>query len=152
EGIGAPPTQGMADLSQIANRLPVGPFSIAKQLSSYIDLEYTFANDIVLSSQTAYSDLDREFARDGQGIGPWLIVGNDRTEQQGQWSQEIRLTSPTGGFFEWMAGLYWEDIELDVGATSYRAAVDSLTNPRSNISGNRHHEDDRWLSAFFATT
>ncbi|HKU17592.1 MAG TPA: TonB-dependent receptor [Steroidobacteraceae bacterium] len=152
EGIGAPPTQGMADLSQIANRLPVGPFSVAKQLSTYIDLEYTFANDIVLSSQTAYSDLDREFARDGQGIGPFLIVGNDRIEQQAQWSQEIRLTSPTGGFFEWMTGLYWEDIELDVGATSYRANVDSLTNPRSNISGNRHHEDDRWLSAFGAVT
>ncbi len=151
DSIGAPPTFA-ADLSVIANELPVGPFSILEQTSTSIELNYTFANDILLTSQTAYTKLDREFARDGQGIGPFLTTGNNRWEFLDQWSQELRLTSPSGGFLEWMVGLFAQDVNLNTGSNSYRAGIDGLTVARSNIQGNRHGEDDRWYSAFAAFT
>ncbi len=149
--IGAPP-RFAADLSVVANELPVGPFATLEQTSSYVQLDYTFANDILLTSQTAYAKLDREFARDGQGIGPFLTTGNNRWEFLDQWSQELRLTSPSGGFLEWMVGLYAQDVNLNTGSNSYRAGIDGLTVARSNIQGNRHGEDDRWYSAFAAFT
>lgn len=151
EGIGSPPTS-MADLSVIGNQLPVGPSSTLKQYSGYVQVDYQFENNIALSSQTSYTTLNRDFARDGTTGGPWLIVGNNRFEKQQQWSQEIRLSSPTGGFIEWMVGAYWEQINLNVGAESYRAGITSISNPRSNIQGNKHGEDDRWLSGFAALT
>lgn len=152
EGIGAPPRFGMADLSVIGNDLPVGPFATLKLWSNILELNYTFANDITLTSQTSYVNLDRDYARDGQSSGPFLLVGNNRFEFLDQYSQEIRLTSPTGEFLEWMAGVYWQHNNLNTGSNSYRAAIDTLSAPRSNIQGNRHGEDDDWLSGFAALT
>ncbi len=151
DSIGTPP-KFAADLSAIANQLPVGPFATLEQTASSVELNYTFANDIMLTSQTAYSKLDREFARDGQGMGPFLTTGNDRWEYMDQWSEELRLTSPSSGFLEWMVGLFAQDVNLNTGSNSYRAGIDGLTVARSNIQGNRHGEDDSWYSAFAALT
>lgn len=151
DSIGAPPTNSV-DLSVIANDLPVGPFAILEQYNSSVEMNYTFANDIMVTSQTAFTKVDRDFARDGQGIGPFLTTGNNRWEMLNQWSQEFRLTSPDGGFLEWMVGLFAQDVNLNTGSNSYRASVDGLTVARSNIQGNRHGEDDRWYSAFASFT
>jgi iron complex outermembrane recepter protein len=151
DSIGAPPTFSV-DLSRMANELPVGPFAVLEQYNSSLEMNYTFANDILLTSQTAFTKVDRDFARDGQGIGPFLTTGNNRWEMLNQWSQELRLTSPSGGFIEWMVGLFTQDVNLNTGSNSYRASVDGLNVARANIQGNRHGEDDRWYSAFAGLT
>ncbi len=156
EGFGATPTS-MADLSYLGNtcQLPVRtckiPFSDLELYSSYLQADYTFSNDIILSSQTSYTYLDRYFVRDGSTAGPWLVNIFDRAEKQDQISQEFRLTSPGGGMLEWMAGLYWEQINLNTEGTGYRAAVSNVS-PTQGIQGNQHGEDDKWLSAFSAAT
>lgn len=40
------------------------------------------------------------------------IIEQTIDEEFEQWSQELRLTSPTGGAIEYLAGLYWEQTEL----------------------------------------
>jgi len=153
EGFGAPPT-AVADLSYLANtcqmpsRDPCGkPYGETEQISAYIQADYLLGNDILFTSQTSYTYLDRYFNRDGLTGGPFILSMYDRAENQGQISQEFRLTSPTGNMFEWMAGLYWEEINLNTEGTGLQAAI-AGPSATQHIGGNIHGEDDRWLSAF----
>lgn len=153
EGFGARPTS-MADLSYLGNtcQLPARsacgrPYGDIEQIGAYMQADYRLANDILFTSQTSYTYLDRYFNRDGSTGGPFLVNLFDRAENQDQISQEFRLTSPTGNMFEWMGGLYWEQINLNTEGAGLRAAVSNVS-PTQAIQGNVHGEDDRWLSAF----
>lgn len=61
---------------------------------------------VKLSSITAYREIDSLFARDGDGTQFNIISGTQPVNYH-QFSQELRLLSPTGGFLEWQVGGYY---------------------------------------------
>ena len=127
-----------------------GPESIKahdnlKPWDGYLDLKYTLANDIEFSSLTGYSHYERKNAEDNSGqyyLSNWTF----RSEFLDQWSQEFRLTSPTGGTFEWMTGVYYHINDLDLKTVGFRADV---RRPARNPRGS---EDAEWKSAFATVT
>jgi outer membrane receptor protein involved in Fe transport len=127
-----------------------GPDSIEahdnlKPWDAYLDLRYTLDNGIELSSVTGYSYYARENSEDNSGQY-FLSNYTFRSEFLDQWTQEFRLTSPTGGTFEWMAGLYYQDNALDLKTIGLRSNV---RRPARNPTG---FEDAEWLSGFAALT
>lgn len=112
---------------------------------AYLNLVYTFDNGIELSSLTGFSHYVRENAEDNSG-GYYLANWTFRSEYLDQWSQELRLTSPTGGWFEWMAGIYFHKNDLDLRTVGFRANV---RRPARNPIGS---EDAEWKSAFATVT
>ncbi len=129
---------------------PNGPEKIdahddLKPWDAYLDLKYTLANDIELSSLTGYSHYERKNAEDNSGhyfLGNWTF----RSEFLDQWSQEFRVSSPTGGTFEWMTGVYYHINDLDLRTVGFRADV---RRPARNPVG---AEDAEWKSAFATVT
>lgn len=59
------------------------------------------------------------------------LIQVDASEDYDQYSQEIRLTSPVGEKFDYIAGLYWQKSELD-----YRSGESFGTNLLSPAIGN----------------
>ena len=65
-----------------------------------------------LTAITGYSKYDFSENADADFTGA-PILEQSIDEDFNQWSQEIRLASPTGGKFEYLAGVYWEKTELN---------------------------------------
>jgi len=112
---------------------------------AYLNMSYTFANDIELTSLTGFSRLTRSYVRDNS-LSPFLMNLQNRSEDYNSWSQEIRLTSPSGGKIEWMAGAYWQQTDLELRSDNLRG---ELRRPRRY---NEVFEDAEWLSAFATLT
>jgi iron complex outermembrane receptor protein len=66
-----------------------------------IDLEA-----IKISSITAYRSINSLFNRDGDGM-QFNIISGTQPVRYHQFSQELRLLSPSGGFLEWQVGGYY---------------------------------------------
>jgi len=116
-----------------------------KATDGYLDLRYTLANGIELSSLTSYFDYYRAYFR-VNSYSPFFNAGRIRDEDLQQKSQEFRITSPAGGNFEWMVGAYWQENDLDL-------ISDSLTaNVRRPRRWNYAWEDAEWNGLFAATT
>lgn len=122
-----------------------GAFDNLDPWDAYLDLSYEFANGIVLNSLTGFSHYERENAEDNSGVY-YLANYTFRSEDLDQLSQEIRLSSPTGGKWEWMAGLYFQDNNLNLRTIGLRANV---RRPARNPVGG---EDAEWKSAFATVT
>jgi iron complex outermembrane receptor protein len=101
-----------------------------------------------LTSLSGYSYLSRDFFEDNDA-SPFDLSNLNRGEAPRQLSEEVRLTSQTGGFFEWMFGGYYEGIHNPTFSNSYSA---SATGAFSKPIGNITDESDRWASGFFAIT
>jgi iron complex outermembrane receptor protein len=67
--------------------------------------DYDFSG-YTLSSITGASYYDWYPHLDADGIGADLLTAGNNTTHQRQFSQELRLTSPLGGKFDYTAGLY----------------------------------------------
>jgi outer membrane receptor protein involved in Fe transport len=116
-----------------------------KATDGYLDLRYTLANGIELSSLTSYFDYYRAYFR-VNSYSPFFNAGRIRDEDLQQTSQEFRVTSPAGGNIEWMIGAYWQENDLDL-------ISDSLTaNVRRPRRWNYAWEDAEWNGLFAATT
>lgn len=129
---------------------PSGPDTAAAQddqapWDAYLDLTYTLDNGIELSSLSGYSYYKRHYQRDNSGTY-FLSNFTFRSEHLDQWTQEFRITSPTGGMFEWMAGVYYHNNDLDLKTVGLRA---NTRRPARNPTGS---EDAEWKSAFAAVT
>ncbi len=107
-----------------------------------LDLNYTFGNDIELSSKTAFSSQTFYNTPHNSGGGAFAANPRSRGEEFQQWSQEIRLSSPVGGTWEWMAGLYYQNNDLYTWSDAYRA------NSRRSIRTARGQEYSEWTSVF----
>ena len=88
-------------------------------ISGTLDWHAAFGDLVAVSS---YSDKGVSEAQDFTGIylDPWLPVRNRYLTGAKKFSQEIRLTSPSGRKFEWLTGAYytheraWSDAYTDV--------------------------------------
>lgn len=111
-----------------------------------MDLTYTLDNGIEFDSITGYSYTRFNNLPYNSGGGAFAGNARSRGEFFNQWSQELRVTSPVGGQFEWMAGLYWQQYDLEAWSDAYVASW------RLPIRSTRTEEDSRWLSAFATVT
>ena len=113
--------------------------------NTYLNLAYTLdggmLDGVELTSLTGYDYYYREYMRDNRGT-PFYANFQNREEDQWSFSQEFRATSPTGGTFEWMVGLYYQDVDYDFWSDSIRP------NNRTGRRYNEGYEDAKWKSAF----
>ncbi|MGK0298171.1 MAG: iron complex outermembrane receptor protein [Gammaproteobacteria bacterium] len=119
--------------------------------TSYLDMQYELGSGIVLSSLTSFSKYKRISNRENR-YTPLLNNIQFRDETFGSLSQEIRATSPGGGYdmaemnVEWMIGLYYQD-------TDQVGIQDMLrNNTRRSRRFNRFDEQAKWHSAFGTVT
>ena len=66
-----------------------------------------------LSSITGYLSTDRDEFQDTDAT-PITFLHANYSNESDQWTQEFRLVSEAGDSFDWVAGLYYFDDELDV--------------------------------------
>jgi len=80
--------------------------------------DYELPNDLTLTSVSAYRATDTSFLSDDDATSnPFLSSSFD--DEQSQYSQEFRLTSASGGRFEYVAGLYYFNQEVSTDRRSY---------------------------------
>ena len=80
------------DIGTLTAEWTVGEFDL-KSITGYVN--YEFDN---------YLDVDS---------GPLAFLGRGRQEQHEQFTQEFLLSSPIGGTLEYLAGVYYQDEDLD---------------------------------------
>jgi len=121
-----------------------GESSKAKPWHTVLDMTYEFGNGVELQSLSGFSSHYHATNRLSHGY----VNGNMRYRQEwlDQWSTELRLTSPTGGTFEWMTGLYYQNNDLQYQVDGWRA------NNVDAIKASRSSEDAVWMSAFGTVT
>jgi iron complex outermembrane receptor protein len=80
-------------------------------------LDYSMG-DYLLTSITGYSKYNSVDAVDVDWL-PIQFISRDDDQDFEQWSQEFRITSPGGEFFDYVAGAYYEtsDLEFDRAVT-----------------------------------
>jgi outer membrane receptor protein involved in Fe transport len=144
------PNQNLLDLSGVADDLDLHNHEKMRPWHTNLKLDYEFGNDITLTSQTGFSKHKREYVWNFGTGGPFVLAPLRRKEDVGQLSQEIRLTSGTGQFLEWMVGGYYQKNKMRTEADFYVAAYQQPA--LSSITAIRAADDARWLSAFAALT
>jgi len=71
------------------------------------------ADAFTLTSVTAYMDYELSEITDTDASGFDVWLANPSEEEYDQFSQEIRFTSASEGSFEWIAGAYYQQWDLD---------------------------------------
>jgi len=76
------------------------------------------------------------------------LAQTDLNEDYDQYSQEIRLTSPMGGTFEYITGIYYHDAQLhsnnDTAAGAFLLAPDLGIVPNVSYTGDFEQEQTLW--------
>lgn len=123
-------------------------FEDVQSVVGSLGADYQFESDIVLNGRITYIGHDRT-ARDNQPAdnGPFMARKTDKWELVDQWNVELRLTSPTGGFLEWMTGVYVQDQAMDLNQISVRAEMRA-----GAYEEGLSFQDSRWDSAFASLT
>jgi len=109
-----------------------------------LNLSYTMANDVELTSLTGFNRQVYQTIREPNA--PLLTDIRRWHTDYNSWSQELRATSPSGGTFEWMTGVYWQLTEIDYAADGWRAEASTA------FRGSRVFEDNEWRTAFATVT
>jgi outer membrane receptor protein involved in Fe transport len=118
----------------------------SKPWHAIMDLTYIFDSGIELTSKTGYSR--QVFYNTPHNSGGGIMATNPRSRGEffGQWSEEIRLSSPVGGQIEWMGGIYYQRNRMDAWSDAYRA------NARRSLRATRTQETSKWTSVFATMT
>lgn len=104
--------------------------------------------DLTLSLVSGFVQYDKYHVMDPDStVFPIFRAGRKETFEQK--SQEIRLTSPDEDRFSWMAGLYWQNTDIDSHLPVYTAFGTPL-GAASGFAGDLL-EDATWKSFFFST-
>lgn len=93
---------------------------IPVQLSANIDMGFA-----TLTSVTGYLDVKQSYIVDLDGTQAPILTEYARSNSR-QWTQEVRLTSPSGNRFNWIAGLFY--INEKVGTNVSWDATEWLRN------------------------
>jgi iron complex outermembrane receptor protein len=83
-----------------------------KIFGGFAKINYTLGSGIVLTSISGYRgfDIDSVFEQDGT---PLLLANSGKIQEQRQFSQELRVTSPANQRLRWIGGLYYFDERLE---------------------------------------
>jgi iron complex outermembrane recepter protein len=131
---------------QVRHNLVTATEETAWGLSLQADLEVA---DHTLTAITAYRQWDNREVREGDWLDrPAAYLGNgfaqlhdDGPQQSETFTQELRLTSPSGGAFEYIAGLYYYEataertFRRDVTACTASTAAPDATGIRPCLPG-----------------
>jgi len=89
-----------------------GDRSNTDNFESGLTVNYRLPGDVTLTSVTGYSHYKLDEICDCDFVGATIFTAGVG-EEYDQYSQELRFTSPTGGTFSWIGGLFWQRYELD---------------------------------------
>jgi len=124
-GAGLTGGSAMFDLTKVSDGLPVpfpgattpaffaDKFQDSKLLSHNLTLNYEWAGHTFTSVSGFVASDDNESIDPDQGPFGVLVVA--RVESYDQYSQEFRVTSPSGQRLEYLAGVYYQESELRLG-------------------------------------
>ncbi|MDR6677607.1 TonB-dependent receptor [Pseudomonas oryzihabitans] len=82
------------------------------QGGSSVEANWTLPNDFTLTSISAYRWWDFT-PRNDDGLNVPAAYNAGVSVRDQQYSQEVRLASPSGGFFDYVVGAYWFKQDLD---------------------------------------
>ncbi|WP_340679412.1 TonB-dependent receptor [Paraglaciecola sp.] len=117
-----------------------------------VKLEYNI-NDYTLTSTSSYLQYDTDELIDVDYTGLNLFNGSTQGEQFKQWSQELRIASPTDGDTDYIAGIYIQDNELityDNVLFGSTFAANPAYVPIVNGSWDRDYSQDSQVFSAFA--
>ncbi len=114
-----------------ANGVPIGQFEESSDQDTdngVLTINY-YWGEYTLTSITGYSAYEYTDGCDCDWL-PLQFIARDDDQEFDQWSQELRIASPTGGFFEYLAGVYYEEntVEFDRRVT-IDASLGGLVEP-----------------------
>ena len=89
-----------------------GDTSDLSNFETGLTADFRFANGLTLTSITGYSSYRLDEQCDCDFVGA-TVFNAGITEDYGQFSQELRLTSPADQTVSWIAGVYFQDYDLD---------------------------------------
>ena len=95
------------------------PYDEETLKSTQASLRFDWQLDqFTLTALSGYSDFDFDQQKDVD-FHPGNVVGGDNDESLEFFSQELRIVSAFEGFFNFTAGLYYEDQNLDIDAQPF---------------------------------
>lgn len=114
--------------------------------NAVLDMTYTLNNGIEINSLTGYSEQEFYNTPGNSGGGAFNNNVRSRGEDYNQWSTELRISSETGGQFEWMGGAYYQINDMDYWSDRYRM------DGQRPLLAVRAADDSEWKSAFATFT
>jgi iron complex outermembrane receptor protein len=131
-----------------------GDFNDLDSQAGIVTLNW-YLGDYTLTSLTSYSEYEDHRSQSGAGLaGPYpnpgpgllaLIYNFEHVQEDfEQFSQEFRIVSPGGETFDWLAGVYYQESDLDV-------TNDFAVGP-TGTRLSQHNQDDESWSAFGSGT
>lgn len=119
-----------------ANTLPsLGEQQFEESTADHLTLNISYElGDHMLNSITGWQSYDLDGAKDQDSTPRPLIYSPEFNENYEQFSQELRLTSPSGQTFDYIVGAYFQTSELDYTETSsvYPLAITGFRDFKSN--------------------
>jgi iron complex outermembrane receptor protein len=126
-----------------------GEFRNLKTDNYNLTLDYDL-NDYTLTSITGLTSYDsvRQFDVDRT---PIASISTNRLEEFSQFSQEFRVVSPGGEFFDWLAGVYYQSSSVDFDYQTYTLlpppdAVPFQGGLLGLVQGDFEEENDTWAT------
>ena len=117
--------------------------------NSLLELTYDLADDIRVTALSGFSQYE-SLAMEDFDRSPFANLGFPNREEYDQFSQELRVQSGGDGDLQWMAGVYYQDQELDFSSD----IISALPNPMgpSGTNAVQFNEEAKYLSAFASAT
>ncbi|MEM6626424.1 MAG: TonB-dependent receptor [Pseudomonadota bacterium] len=118
-------------------------------LNASINASYDFSNGLTLNSVTGLVDYENErFVDVDAGPGPAAFALAELNEEFQQFSQELRLESPTDQRLSYMVGVYYETAELEFVEDSNLGANPALLD---GALVRQFYEQDQDTAAIFGS-
>jgi len=137
---------GVLDIRAVAPSLfPDGDLSGREPLDAWnfrLGAQYELANGIKIDATSGLVDYHRD-TFESSDESPFLMEAAFRTEVFSMKSDELRISSPTGGTFEWSTGAYWQKEEMQM-----TPVITVRANLAAPIRRHNPFSNSEWKSAF----